>query len=347
METAKSNGFRRSEIRGTYPLANLLQELTIAEDAGYMVVEIHGGDLYEYPVDRLRRRIKDMFWPNLVRRLDGSLIGVAAKDPKDKSESPSLRIYVPSRRPDQYEYYARIARENPSLKLDVQRLPDGVITPAFVETLNHKPGILALETQRGFVDTKTGKIDLRGLEFVVPGGRFNECYGWDSYFCALGLLEVDRMLLVRQIVQNFIFEIDYYGKILNANRSYYLCRSQPPFLTDLALRTYKRTKREKDSKEFLRAAILAAIKEYYQIWMSSPRLDLKSGLSRYGPPGVGLPPEVEETHFDHILQPYIDKHGMDKADFIEAYNKGEVKEPSLDEFLRHDRAVRESGHDTS
>ena len=312
-----------------------------------MVVEIDEGSLCEYPVDRLSRRIKDMFWPNLVRRLDGSLIGIAAKDPKDKSDSPSTRIYVPSRRPDQYEYYTRIARENPCLDLDVQQLPEGDITPAFVETLNHKPGILALEMQKRVVVTKTGETDLRGLEFVVPGGRFNEFYGWDSYFCALGLLEADRVDLVRQIVQNYIFEIEYYGKILNANRSYYLCRSQPPFLTDLTIRIYKRIEREKGSKEFLRVAILAAIKEYHQVWMSSPRHDFKSGLSRYGPPGVGLPPEVEETHFDHILLPYIAKHGMDKAEFIEAYNKGKVKEPLLDEFLRHDRAVRESGHDTS
>jgi len=37
------------------------------------------------------------------------------------------------------------------------------------------------------------------------------------------------------MVDNFVYEICHYHKILNANRSYYLTRSQPPFLTDMAL----------------------------------------------------------------------------------------------------------------
>ena len=345
--TAKSNDFIKHEIRGTYALSNLLQELTIAEAKKRSVAEINERDLYESPVDRVRRRIKDMFWQNLTRRLDSSLIDVAAKDPKDRSANPTSRIYVPFKRPEQYKYYQEIARKNPNLKLDVQQLPEGEIDPEYVESLNNRPGILALAMKPDTSDLKSGETSLRGLEFVVPGGRFNEFYGWDSYFCALGLLEVGRVSQVEDIVQNYAFEIENYGKILNANRTYYLTRSQPPFLTDLATRTYKRIKHREDSIEFLRLAILAAIKEYHYVWMASPRYDTKSGLSRYGPPGVGIPPEVEEGHFDHVLQPYVEKHGMGKAEFMEAYNKRKLKEPELDEFFRHDRAVRESGHDTS
>ena len=29
------------------------------------------------------------------------------------------------------------------------------------------------------------------------------------------------------------------------------------------------------------------------------------------------------------------------------YDEGEIKEPELDDYILHDRAVRESGHDTS
>ena len=139
----------------------------------------------------------------------------------------------------------------------------------------------------------------------------------------------------------------HYGKILNANRSYYLSRSQPPFLTDLAIRTYKRIEHEKDSKDFLRKAILAAIKEYNDVWMAEPRYDPVSGLSRYGAPRVRMPPEVEEGHFDHVIMPYVRKYSMTKPDFIESYNDGKIDEPKLHDFFRHDRAVRESGHDTS
>ena len=38
-----------------------------------------------------------------------------------------------------------------------------------------------------------------------------------------------RHLELARMAENFIYEIHHYGKILNANRSYYLGRSQPPF----------------------------------------------------------------------------------------------------------------------
>ena len=70
---------------------------------------------------------------------------------------------------------------------------------------------------------------------MVPGGRFNEMYGWDSYFIQLGLLRDGRVSLARDMADNFLYEIRNYGKILNANRTYYLTRSQPPFLTQMLL----------------------------------------------------------------------------------------------------------------
>src|SRR5262245_6100648 len=67
--------------------------------------------------------------------------------------------------------------------------------------------------------------------YVVPGGRFNEMYGWDSYFIQVGLLRDGETERARDMVENFIYEIVNYGTILNANRTYFLSRSQPPFLT--------------------------------------------------------------------------------------------------------------------
>jgi alpha,alpha-trehalase len=172
-------------------------------------------------------------------------------------------------------------------------------------------------------------------------------YGWDSYFIGLGLLVDDRPDLIKGMVQNFMFEIGHYGKIPNANRSYYLVRSQPPFLTDMALRTYKAIKNESGSKLFLKKAILTAIKEYHGVWMAPPRYDHVSGLSRYGPAGVGVLPEVEPGHYDFILIPHAKARGMTVPEFIAAYNEQQVEDHELDKFFQHDRAVRESGHDTS
>lgn len=76
-------------------------------------------------------------------------------------------------------------------------------------------------------------------KYVVPGGRFNEMYGWDSYFIVLGLIADHREELARGMVDNFFFEIEHYGAVLNANRTYYLTRSQPPFLTSMIRAVYE------------------------------------------------------------------------------------------------------------
>ncbi|KAL4808404.1 neutral trehalase [Aspergillus unguis] len=342
--TAASSGYNKFDVRGTYMLSNLLQELTIAKDYNRKQVVLDEERLSENPVSRLSRLIKKSFWISLTRRIDGHNIEVAGKDPKDWTDDPRPRVYVPKGAPEQLEYYRRIAEERPELRLEVLELLD--ITPEYVRDLNSKPGILALAMEET-VDEKTGKKDFSGVPFVVPGGRFNELYGWDSYMVSLGLLSSDRVDLAKAMVINFCFCIKHYAKILNANRTYYLTRSQPPFLTDMALRVYERISNEPGALDFLRESILAAIKEYYSVWMSEPRLDPVSGLSRYRSPGLGVPPETEASHFLHLLTPYAEKHGMTFKEFVQAYNNRQVDEPELDEYFMHDRAVRESGHDTS
>lgn len=102
-----------------------------------------------------------------------------------------------------------------------------------------------------------------------------------------------------------------------------------------------------ENKEWLRRSIRGAICEYHTVWMSEPRLHLGTGLSRFRPDGLGIPPETEASHFTSVLQPYADKMGISVNEFNEKYNAGEVHEPKLDEYFLHDRAVRESGHDTT
>ena len=256
--------------------------------------------------------------------------------------------------------------------------------------LNAAPGLLALAMERVEYD-ENEPSQLRGLTFVVPGGRFNEMYGWDSYMESLGLIIDGRVDLVEATAKKFCFCIKHYGKIFNANRSYYIGKSQPPFLTDMALRVYEERQREgggREALDFLREAMCAAYKEYHSVLMAQPRLDALTGLSRYRPEGLGVPPETEASHFTHVLRPYAKKYGMADQDFVEAYNKQQVSEPELNEvrshgdvrgrqsgkvwdtrpilpayqsplvsavnltifssqYFLHDRAVRESAHDTS
>ena len=298
----------------------------------------------EDPVRRLHRFIRDTFWNNLTRCIDANGIEQAALDPKSAKSQP--RIYIPQSAPRQFGFYSKIARDRPDMRLDVQRLPSGEINANYIREINVRPGLLALAMEEQPTNADMESESLIGLPFIVPGGRFNEVYYWDSCFCAWGMIE-SHVHIVKSILKHFAFEIEHFGKVLNGNRSYYLGRSQPPLLTDLAVRTYEATKHELDAKRLLKNGILAAIKEYHGYWTAKERYDPKTGLSRYHPIGAGLPPEVEPNHFQHILKPYAAKHHISIEEFYQAYNSGEIKDHDLDEFTRHDRALRESGHDTS
>ena len=70
-------------------------------------------------------------------------------------------------------------------------------------------------------------------DYVVPGGRFNEIYYWDSYFTIIGLGIHGKVELVESMIDNFAWLIDTLGFIPNGNRSYFTGRSQPPFFAQM------------------------------------------------------------------------------------------------------------------
>ena len=96
------------------------------------------------------------------------------------------------------------------MNLEVIWLNEKCDDPAYVRDLNEAPGLLAIEMER-VADTPAGEPDFRGLPFVVPGGRFNELYGWDSYMETLGLLLNDREDLGEAMVRHFCFCIRHTG----------------------------------------------------------------------------------------------------------------------------------------
>ena len=183
--------------------------------------------------------------------------------------------------------------------------------------------------------------------YVVPGGRFNEMYGWDSYFIQVGLLRDGEVELARLSADNFLYQIEHYGKILNANRTYYLTRSQPPFLTRMLLGVYGRTR---DRRWLARA--WPAVESYYRYWTEGDRLTPSTGLSRYFDAGEGPAPEVVasevdaegRTHYDRIEEFYR-THEVTDYDVTRFYDRarGELT-PA---FYKGDRAMRESGFDPS
>ena len=59
------------------------------------------------------------------------------------------------------------------------------------------------------------KIEGHGLlylpnPYVVPGGRFNEMYGWDSYFIQVGLLRDGEIELAKNMIDNFLYQVENY-----------------------------------------------------------------------------------------------------------------------------------------
>ena len=357
------------EVAGTYHLSTTLQELAARLSAealddiqrrlaGAATGEPACGDLrgrtsrtlldpariFENPVRRISRQIRDKYWDGLTRRIDRDHLIDLLDDEKVRADArDAVFVYTPHDDDRGYRYLSGLEaddafqaalRQRGLPPLSVERLPAD-LTPAFVRDLGDRHGLLSLALRAPSAG------DLAGVPFVVPGGRFNEMYGWDSYFEALGLLEDGRVDLAKGMVDNFVYQIRHYGKILNANRTYYLTRSQPPFLPAMARAVYERHR----SRTWLAGVLEAAVAEYDNVWTSAPRLVDEIGLSRYFGRGLGVPPEVEPGHFAPTFARFAG--GEDVATFEARYRQGDVSVPDLDRFFVHDRCMRESGHDTT
>ncbi len=169
----------------------------------------------------------------------------------------------------------------------------------------------------------TAKLQPPGLlylenRYVVPGGRFNEMYGWDSYFIIRGLLRAGRVELARGMVDNFFFEVENYGAMLNANRTYYLTRSQPPFLSSMFVEVYNALQKSGHSDRAWLEKAYADLDKDYKLWNRDPHLAGQTGLSRYYDFGEGPPPEAvqDETGFYRKVATYFFFHPAQADDYI-------------------------------
>ena len=263
-------------------------------------------------------------------------------------------------------------------------LPKDSAEPASLQTLTHDCNV-RVDRLPVVIDhlgqINTSNIDPPGLlylpnKYVVPGGRFNEMYGWDSYFIIRGLLRAGKVELARGMVDNFFFEIEHYGAMLNANRTYYLTRSQPPFLSSAFVDVYNATPREKPDVAWLERAYKDLSKDY-EMWTHDPHLAGETGLSRYYDFGDGPPPEAvkDETGFYRKVAQYFFFHPAQANGYIvetlpgtadkvagAAYKLEVCDAPTTMErpqcekarefklskdYYKGDRSMRESGFDVS
>ncbi|HEY1789970.1 MAG TPA: trehalase family glycosidase [Verrucomicrobiae bacterium] len=354
-EIRGANGIDIEQIQGAYPLSVLLQELKRANDANRLQLSLNDIDFNEPITVRTLRLIKDDYWNALTRRIDASRVDQVVHDPKVTSRDDYL--YVPASDTNAVAYFESVAKveaaanRSPALKIVLLPSPKE-ITGDFVRSLDGAHGLLSLALRTNADGTVSGE------PYVVPGGRFNELYYWDSYFITLGLLQDGRNDLARGMADNLLYEMKHYGKIPNGNRTYYLTRSQPPFLTSIIRAVYDSGAADKN---WLASAFRTAMDEYQNVWMSPDRL-VRIGqyqLSRYYDSGSGPCPEVEIGHYDEKIEPWLVQVNsranlpltpyrfLNEYVYCGDFSKLTAGGMTLDEFFENDRAMRESGNDTT
>ena len=165
---------------------------------------------------------------------------------------------------------------------------------------------------------------------IVPGGRYQEFYYWDTYFTMLGLKADRQQPMIDSMLANFVSLIERYGHIPNGTRTYYLSRSQPPYfalMLDLS----------EDRDPALARRRLAALKAEHAYWMAGASCLRSDGACQHVmrmPDGSLL-----NRYWDARETPRDESYAEDRATSAAAAPRpaGEVD--------RHLRAAAESGWD--
>jgi alpha,alpha-trehalase len=322
----------------------------------------------------------------LVVVLSFVVIAVPAQSPSAASPSDQARIrtYIGN----SWDTLSRSMSDCKSVvdtkvhTVPVLYLPSGLVAPPAITAMQKECQVDIRHLPRAIHhlgDVRPSDIPVPGLlylpnRYVVPGGRFNEMYGWDSYFILLGLEHDGRRELARGMVENFFFEIENYGAILNANRTYYFTRSQPPFLSSMIREVYEHPSpgAQPDKKWLARAYDYA--QRDYALWISAPHQAGSTGLARYHDLGEAPVPEMadDSSYYPDVIR-WLLAHPKDHPQYLvngvanpTPAEARALATTSCDvsashvcatavvdghrlsaDFYRGDRAMRESGFDTS
>lgn len=171
--------------------------------------------------------------------------------------------------------------------------------------------------------------------YIVPGGRFDEQFYWDSYFIMLGLAVDGRWEMIEGMIKNYAYMIRKFGFIPTANRTYFLSRSQPPFFSHMV-----RLLAEHKGRRVLIAYLPYLVAEY-NFWMKG-----RGRLSKAEFRAIG---RVAEMPSGALLNRYYDNKRTPRPESLreDSTTAEEAKNRQADRLFLHLRAAAESGWDFS
>lgn len=167
--------------------------------------------------------------------------------------------------------------------------------------------------------------------YIVPGGRFNEFFYWDSYFIMLGLQVSGRLEMMENIVENCAYLIQHVGFVPNASRTHFLSRSQPPYFSLMLDLLFETTGNNEIYIQYH-----TTLEKEYAFWMNGEE-ELESG---------SCIKRVVKTKDGDILNRYYDAENIPRPESYLIDIEDHENAPE-DEFYRNIRSACESGWDFS
>lgn len=122
---------------------------------------------------------------------------------------------------------------------------------------------------------------------------YQELYYWDTYFTNVGLLVWGKDDYVKNNIENMFYLIEKYGFMPNGSRTFYLNRSQPPFLSQMVRDLFEKTQ----DKEWLKHAYCVLNKEY-SFWQT--KRIASNGLNGYT--GYEVWEDIFESNYKYFVK---------------------------------------------
>ena len=166
------------------------------------------------------------------------------------------------------------------------------------------------ETVRSNTEDEGARFGLP-YPYTVPSisGAFQEMYYWDTFFTDEGLILDGFVEQARNNVEDMLHIVERFGKMLNGSATWFLNRSQPPYLSMMIRSVYEAT----GDRDWL-ARVLPGLEKEYDFWMTS-RVS-PCGLNRYGNEAT----DEEKLEFIGLLKerfgPGFDTGGLSRDELL-------------------------------